>query len=220
MTRPRLGVRYAVPLLFLAQAAVAHVPQLRGRLVDLVGQSDLVVVGTVERVQVVGARRHDTTVRVEGALIGEAPQATLTFRARPRVAAGRRFVFFLHRDATGLECVQASGTVFPARREDDAAYRETVTAIQRALRGSEAARPAALRAALIPALSAAAPPLRYYAVLDLTALVHHGLTESERRSLERLVADPATDPAIRPTIASLLRGAPLPQGDGQSDAVR
>jgi hypothetical protein len=200
-----------VSLLGAAQPAAAHVPQLRGRLIELVGQSDLIVVGTVENVRAVATRQHDTTIRLEGHLLGTTPAATVTVRARPRFAPGKRFVFFLRRAGAGLECVQPSGAVFPSRPEDDAAYRATITAIQQALRARGADRPAALRAALIPALSAAAPPLRYHAVLELGALSHHGLTGPERRSLERLAADPATDPAIRPVLTSLIRGTAEPQ---------
>jgi hypothetical protein len=197
-------------LVVVVQPAAAHVPELRGRLIDAVGRSDLVVVGTVEQVRVRAARQNDTTVRVVARLIGETNATTVTFGARPRFATGERFVFFLRRTDAGLECVQAAGTVFRARPEDDAAYRETIPAIQRALQVAEKDRAAALRAAIIPALSAPAPTLRYYAVLDLSALAHHGLTEPDRRSLERLVADPATDPAIRPIVAGLLRTAPQP----------
>lgn len=206
MTR-RLSWAQALSLLVMlsAQAAVAHVPQLRGRLIDLVSRSDLIVIATVEETKRIDARLNATTVRVEAPLVGETKGARLTFRSQPRFAPGRRFVFFLHRAGTEIECMQASGTVFPARPEDDASYRDTVTAIRQALRTGEAGREAALRAALIPALSATAPPLRYYAVLDLASVAHHGLTESERRSLERLVADSSTDPAIRPVIATLLQ---------------
>ncbi len=192
-------------LVVVAQPAAAHVPELRGRVIDLVAQSDLIVVGTVENVRPDAARLNVTTVRVEGQFIGETTDAILTFRARRRFATGRRFLFFLRRAGASLECVQPTGTVFPARPVDDAAYRDTTTAIQRALGAPVADRPAALRAAISSALSAPPPQLRYHAVLELAALAHQGLTESERQSLARLVADPATDPAIRPIVASILR---------------
>ena len=197
-------------LVCLAQPAAAHVPELRGRVIDLVSQSDLVVVGKVEYVAAIDTRLNDTTVRVEGHFIGETDETVLTFRAQRRFVPGQRFVFFLRRVGTSLECVQPTGTVFPSRPEDDAAYRETVAAIQRALGASVVDRPAALRAAVIPALSAAAPPLRYHAALELAALAHHGLTESERASLERLVADSACDPTIRSIVTSILRTAAEP----------
>ena len=60
-----------------------------------------------------------------------------------------------------------------------------------------------------PGALAPAPALRYYAVLDFAALTHHGLTGEERRQLQRLVDDPATDPAIRPVIAGLLHRSTL-----------
>lgn len=206
--------------LCVAQPAAAHVPQLRGRLIDLVSQSDLVIVGTVESVRAIDGRVHDTTVRPQDSFVGTVSAETITFRANRRFAPGERFVFFLRRDGAGWECVQPPGTVFPSRPADDAAYRATVVAIQRALPVAAAERPAALRAAIIPALSATAAPLRYHAVLELGALAHHGLTESERQSLQRLVADPTTDAAIRPIVASLLSGEAEPRTDEpRSDAI-
>lgn len=185
--------------------AAAHVPELRGRLVDLVGRSDAIAVGTVVSSVPVDQRRNTTTVRLDGVFSGALETgATVSFESRPRFAAGRRFVFFLGRDGTVLECLQESGTVFPTDAAADAAYRQTILAIAAALRGAAAERDAALRAALIPALSAHAPALRYYAVLDFAALTHHGLTDEERRQLQRLVDDPSADPAIRPVIAGLL----------------
>jgi hypothetical protein len=185
--------------------AAAHVPQLRGRLIDLVGQSDLVVVGTVEEVSAPDRRSYRATVRVDDTLIGEPAPPTLTARARLRFAIGQRFVFFLRRDGTAFECVQPSGAIFPSRPTDDAGYREAVTAIRRALAVAPADRNAALRAAVIPALSARAAYLRYQAVLELGALAHDGMTASERALLERQVADPTTDPTIRSALVTLLR---------------
>ena len=200
---PRLSI--IALLVSLAQPAAAHIPPLRGRLIELVSQSDLIVAGTVEDVAPLAGRDSDTTVRVEARLLGESANPGLTFRAHSRFAPGQRFVFFLrHRDG-GIECVQLSGTVFPARPEDDAAYREVVTGIARALRLGEGEREAALAAALIPALTAASPPLRYHAVLELAALAHHGLTTAEQHALAHLMADPAADPAIRPIVTEILR---------------
>lgn len=195
----------AVLLLFgWATDAAAHVPELRGRLVDLVGRSDAIAVGTVLSSVPIDKRLNTTTVRLDAVFSGALESgATVSFASRPRFAAGRRFVFFLGRGAA-LECLQESGTVFPAEPAADAAYRQTVQSIGAALRGAAAERDAALRAALIPALSAPAPALRYYAVLDFAALTHHGLTDAERRQLQRLVDDPSTDPAIRPVLAGLL----------------
>jgi hypothetical protein len=200
------------------EPAAAHVPQLRGRLVDLVAASDLVIVGTVEQVTALEARATSTTVRVDATLVGEAPTPTVTFRSQPRFAAGGRFVFFLRRAGAGFECVQPAGTVFRSSVADDDRYRAVVTGIRLARRGSPETQPAALRAALVPALSAAAPALRYHAVLELAALAHHGLSPSERQSLQRLAADPATDTAIRSIVRGILdqsnspleRGAPSP----------
>jgi hypothetical protein len=203
-------------LLCWLEPARAHVPQLRGRLVDLVSQSDLIVVGTVDGTRAIEPRRHDTTVRVEGRFGGEPTPPILAFRSARRFAPGKRFVFFLRRDGTGLVCMQPSGTVFASRPDDDAAYRQTISAIQRALRAGVGQRTAALRAAIIPALSATSPALRHHAVLELGALAHHPLTDSERRALERIAADPATDAAIRLIVTSLL-GAAAPAQPAAGD---
>jgi hypothetical protein len=210
MRRHVAGARLALCLAvaFLAPAAAAHVPALRGRLIDLVNQSDLVVVGTVERVSAADQRLHDTTMRVEDRFIGTTPAAQLTFRGPTRFTPGRRFVFFLRRSGTGYECLQPSGTLFPARAADDALYRDTLTAIQRALRGGANQRAAALQAALLPALSSQTAQLRYSAVLEMAALAHHGLPQAERRSLERLAAEPGSDPAIRQLVNGLPSAAP------------
>jgi hypothetical protein len=204
LNRARL-TSWAVAFLLAPSLAAAHVPQLRGRLIDLVGRSDAIVIGTVETTAPADGRLHLTTVRVDETLSGDPTRTSLRFRSRPRFAAGRRYVFFLGGAGESLECLQESGTVFPVDAGADAAYRQTIVAIRRAGVADEAERIRLLRAALIPALSAPAPELRYYAVLDLTALSHHDLSESERRSLERLVADSTTDPAVRPVVATLLR---------------
>lgn len=193
-------------LIAVAQPGHAHVPQLRGRLADLVGQSDLVIVGTVEQASTVAGKTKRTTARVDEVLIGAPPGPSLTFEGPARFPAGR-FVFFLRRDGAGFDCVQPSGTPFPASAPDDALYRQTITGVKDALRGPEDVRVAALRAALIPALSASAPALRTHAALELANLAHHPVTQSERESLERIAADPTTDPGIRSVAETLLRAA-------------
>lgn len=199
------GAALAGGLLVIARPCAAHVPELRGRLIDLVGQSEQIVIGTVEQVRAVDARTNETRVRVEQWLVGETKDTRLTFRSRPRFAAGQRFVFFLQGQGADLECVQPSGTVFAAAPPDDAAYRDAVGAIRRAASASESERPALLRAALIPALSADAPALRYQALLELGALAHHGLSAADRRALERLIADPTSDAALRPIVITILQ---------------
>jgi hypothetical protein len=198
-----------VPLLALALAgaAQAHLPVLRGRLVELVQQSDAVIIGTAERVEPRGPRLVDTVVRVTQVVLGAPLPETITFRGPTRFAPGQRYVFFLRHQGSGFEGMQASGTVFPATPADDAAYRRTVTAIAAALHGDPSRQADAVRAALIPALSAHAPPLRYHAALELAALAAggHGPTPHEQRTLERVLARPDTDPALRPVLTPLLR---------------
>jgi hypothetical protein len=209
-----LLVAVAVGMLALAaQPAAAHVPELRGRLVDLVSRSELIVTGTVEAVRTVDTRRFDTTLRVDRVLLGETKDRTVAFRGGPRLAPGKRYVVLLRRAGPALECIQPSGTVLPARPEDDEAYGKTIAAIEGALRRPENERAAALRTVLIPVLSSSVPPLRYYALLDLSARAHSGLSAADRQSLERLLADPATDPVLRPIVTGLLNKADEPHQD-------
>jgi hypothetical protein len=193
--------------LALAGVAQAHVPVLRGRLVELVRHCDTVVIGTAERVEVHGPRLIDTAVRVKHVLLGSWQPAIVTFRGPTRFAPGQRYVFFLRHGISGFEGIQESGTVFPAAPADDAIYRRTVTAIAHALHTDPSQQTDALRAALIPALSAHALPLRYHAALELAALAEggHGPTRRERRDLQRVLARPDTDPALRPVLTQLLR---------------
>ena len=196
----------ALATLMAVQPAVAHVPIVRGRLVDLVQRSDVVVIGTADRVQPVGPRLIETTMRVELLLLGSSPGSTVTFQGLTRFAPGARYVVFLHRTGNGFEGTQASGTVFPASRDNDADYRATIEAIRHALVAELAHQTDALRAALIPALSSSAPELRYHAALELSALAQdgHGPSAAERRSLQQLLSSPACDPALQPLVAHLL----------------
>lgn len=208
MSRATIAARAGAVLsmLLLASAATAHVPAMKGRLVDLVNQSDLVVVGTVESVNAVSGNKRlwDDAVRVDETFIGEAPTKRIMVRSQTRLTADRRFVLFLRRSGDGYECLQPTGAVFPSRAEDDAGYRETVTAIQRGLRVPANDRAQALTGALIPALSAQSQQLRYQAVLEIAALAHHGLSDPQRRSLEQLAAQPDADPAVK----ALVKGLP------------
>jgi hypothetical protein len=191
----------------LTTPARAHVPVLRGKLVDLVQRSDAIMIGTAERVQPAAGRLVDTQIRVEQRLVGSTHETTLIFRGRTHFVPGGRYVFFLVQARSGWEATPEAGTVFPARAEDDAAYRTAVVAIRVALHGDPTARVAALWAALLPALSAAAPPLRYHAALELEALSRagHGPTDNARQTLTKLLSDPSTDPALQPLLSSALQ---------------
>lgn len=200
-----------VALVASAVPVAAHVPVLRGKLVELVQRSTVIVIGTVEQVQPVDTRLTDTVVRLEQGVIGDPPRSALTFRGPTRFAPGGRYVFFLRRTDAGFAGVQEAGTIFPATSADDGLYRRTIEALQHALQLDAALRVAAVRAALIPALSAAAPPLRYHAALELSALAEdgHGPTDAERQTLGLLLADPATDPALRPLLSALAQPVSL-----------
>jgi hypothetical protein len=176
--------------------------------VELVGRSDVVVIGTAGAATSLAPRLVEATVQVDVVLLGAAPGGAVTVRG-PRVAPGARHVFFLRRDGARFENVAPAGTVFPSRPEDDESYRQAVDGVRRALAAPGAEQAAALRSALIPVLSASAAPLRYHAALELAARAHHApaLTPDERQALERTVADPTLDPALRPIVSTLLRRA-------------
>jgi hypothetical protein len=198
-------------LLVSAAAARAHVPVLRGRLVEVVTRSDLIVIGTARHVRPSGNRLLDTDIDIEHVLVGTAPGPRLSFRGPTRFAAGERYAFFLRRMGTDFEGVQGPGTLFPARRADDAEYRRTVTGIRAALQMDVTLREDAMRRVLIRALAAAVPELRYHAALELEARSHHGeqLQPTDRAALAKLLAEPTADPLLRPLLADLVRESPV-----------
>jgi len=193
--------------LFVAVPATAHLKIVQGRLIDLVQRSDAIVIGTVSDSRAAGPRWADVTVKIDRVLAGRSNTPTAVVRSPTGLAPASRYVLFLRRVGLNWESLAPSGTVFATQAHDDAAYQQAVAALRRALRRPPAARIAALRAALVPALSASAPPLRYHAALELRALTHagHPLQSRERQRLERILADTRTDPALRPLLAGLLR---------------
>lgn len=192
-------------MLLLVQPTSAHVPFLHARLIDLIRRSDVILLGTAERVKPLGARRIDTDLHVEDTFKGTVPERTLTFRGPSGITPEERYVVFLRRTPSGFESIQPSGTLFGSRPQDDAAYRRVVTSINGAQHGDAVQQVVVVRAALIAALSASAAALRYHAALELSALAHdgYGPTEIERQSLATLLASPAVDPALRPLLTSI-----------------
>jgi hypothetical protein len=195
-----------------APPAAAHLQPLRGKLLDLVQRSDLIVIGSADRVVPIGASRVDTTVTVAHVLSGSFTEKQLTFRGPTRFAPGERYVFFLRRTPTEFLGAQDAGTVFPCTPADDAIYRSTIQGLSRALRSELATRPDAVRAALLPALTAEPLPLRYHAALELHALAQtgHPPNAAERARIEQLMRDPATDPALQPLLRGMLPPATPP----------
>lgn len=193
-------------LVVVVPDADAHLPVLRGRLVELVQQSEMIVAAKVKQTQPAGEPESTTEIAVERVLRGHAAEPTLSFRGAIHVAPGARYVFFLRRSGAVVECVQPSGVVFPALPQDDAVYGATIVAIGEALQADDRSRELKLRAALVPALSADAAALRYNAALELASMSAHGppLGDGERARLERLLADPHTDPALRPLLSPLV----------------
>jgi hypothetical protein len=210
--RNAFGLLVLLWVLAASTPAAAHLKVLRGKLLELVQRSNLIVIGTAERVIPIGTSLVDTTVKVAHVLAGTSTETRLTFRGPTRFAPGERYVFFLHHTPTGFAAEQDSGTVFPCTPADDAVYRRTVEALTHALRTAVATRDDAVRGALLPALTATPAPLRYHAALELRALADagHPPNAAERARLEQLLRDPATDPALRPLLNEFLRPAATP----------
>jgi len=198
-------------LVVTARYAGAHLPLLHGHLVDLVQRSELILIGTVVRTRELGPRSMETGVRVDRVLAGRLAEPTLNFRGAVRFGPELRYMFFLRRASVGFECVQEPVSVFPAPPADDALYQRVVGDIAAAARVESPARAERLQAALLPALTASAAPLRYEAALDLAALVdrQHSLRASERTAVKQLLASPGCDPALQALLAPLVK-----EGDG------
>ena len=211
----QIGIAIILATLMLLAATVAGAQPVADNLakrkpeavIDLATRSDVIVIATVEQSKSLGSAPPNTRVRVERWLAGAATEPTLAFSGGPRVAPGARYVFFLGRDGATLACLQPNGTVFPVHAGDDRAYADAIAAIRAARGADETVRAIALRNAMIAALSAPAPALRFHAVLELAALAHDGFPERERRALERILADPTTDPSLRPVLATILAGS-------------
>jgi hypothetical protein len=189
----------------LSATAGAHIPALRGRLVELTAASDLILIGTIKQVRPVDTRHFDVTIAVERVLAGRTDEAALVFHGTTRFATGSRQVVFLRRSGTDLVGAQASGTVFPAAPPDDAAYAGAIASVRDALRAPGTQRAALLWQGLVPALTAHPAALRYHAALELAALADAGHPPSDgmRAQLRSLAATPDTDPDLRPLLADL-----------------
>jgi len=195
-------------VIFASAPAIAHLKALRGKLVELVQRSNLIVIGTADRVIPIGTSLVDTTITVAHVLVGTAGKH-VTFRGPTRFAPGERYVFFLDHTASGFAGMQDAGTVFPCAPTDDAIYRSTIAGLSKALHSDLATRSDAVRAVLLPALVAQSPPLRYHAAFELSALAQagHPPNAAERARIEQLQRDPATDPVLQPLLTAILRSS-------------
>lgn len=204
------GVVLLFATLIAAAPATAHIKPLRGHLIDLVRASDIVIVGVVTRPASLSPSGKDLEIDIVDTLAGKVSEKALKARTSARLVAGERQIVFLKREDTGFRCVQPSGTHFPSTPGDDADYRHVVKALADALHLPEAEQVRALRAALIPALTAKSMPLRYHAALDLASLSHEGheLTNDERAAIRTIRGAPEFDPALAPVVDSVLREKP------------
>ena len=189
--------------------AAAHLPVLRGKLLELVQRSDLIVIGTADRVVPVGTSLVDTTVTIAQVLAGATDGEAAHVSGSDAFRAGGALRVLPASHAERFRRQQDAGTVFPCTPADDAIYRSTIQGLSRALRSDLATRPDAVRAALLPALGAQPAPLRYHAALELRALAQagHPPNAAERARIEQLLRDPSTDPALQPLLQALVRPA-------------
>jgi hypothetical protein len=196
-----------IAIVALASSLAAHINVLRGRLVDLVRQSDVIIIGVVTLPASLSPDRKSLGINVVETLRGELDQKALTAQTSARLINSERQVIFLKREGSGFRCVQPSGTRFPATPADDAVYRGAIDGIAAALRLPEDQQVHPLRAALIPALSSKSLPLRYHAALELSSLQHEGheLTAEERTAIEKVRSAPDFDPSLRDMVEGLLR---------------
>ena len=190
----------------VAASATAHLQPLRGQLIDLIQRSDLVVIASVQSIAPLGTRKADVHVKIQSVILGKPPAASLSVRSFNDFGPDDRVVLLLHRTGKDWESVAPSGVVFACAQPDDSGYRATIQAVNAALHRPPAKRADAVRAALIPALTASAEALRYQAALELVALAHdgHGPTDRERRKLQELIGSARLDPALQPLISNLL----------------
>jgi len=203
--------------LLCAGTALAHLPTLESRLVGLVDESELIVVGTTGGVTQAGGTRIRVEVVLDRVVVatkagaGLRPGRTVSFSAPPGLAPHQRYLLFLRQGEVGWESSAPAGVVFQASPKEDDLYRSVVLGIRSArdLPGHE--RDVQLRAALLPALRARTPAFRYDAALAFSALVGHGgnLTPQERSAVEDLLGDANADPALRPLLLPLLRATPV-----------
>lgn len=207
-TAPRRSTfaRGAGPLVVLvalfAEAAVAHVPAIAGRLIDCIQRSDVIVVGTVVHIADVDARIVEAAIDIDRTLLGAVTEAHLTFRGEARFAIKQRYVVFLRRDGAAFVGVQPSGTYFASAPADDALYTQVIGGIRAALAEKEETRVERIRAALIPGLGSAQQALSYNAALELDSLAHHGpLSAEQRAQVEAIMARPGIDPKLRSLVS-------------------
>jgi len=194
-------------VLIVGSAAWAHIPTVRGHLVASTRDAEIIVVGTVRDVTAVGPRSDDVDVTIDHKLRGATPQDKLRFRSPHQLGVGDRCVLFLRHAAGAWESVTPSGTIFPAKPSDDPDYQKVIGSLVSAFALPDAARPNAVRAALLPALTASNDTLRYHAALELAALAEagHGPNPTEKAQLQSLLSKKDFDPALQPLIQGLLR---------------
>src|ERR1700687_4826488 len=122
-----LGLLFAAP-------TTAHLKIVQGRLIDLVQRSDVIVIGTISGERPASPQTADVVVHVDRVLAGKLNASTVAARSAADFAPTMRDVLFLRRVGSGWESIAPAGTVFPTQPHDDAAYRQTITAICRGTR--------------------------------------------------------------------------------------
>ncbi len=165
---------------------------VHGQLLELCERADVVVVAKILEL----ANDDTATIEPLAILSGTAIDRT-AIAANGNLARGEIHVLFLSR-AAALQNLMPRGVVFLTDTTQAASLRRLIQSLRHALAQSEAARPDAVRAALMPCLTSPMTALRYDCAMTFNRLVRdgHGPTPRERRELDRLLARPDADPAL------------------------
>ncbi|MBI3782086.1 MAG: hypothetical protein HY270_01660 [Deltaproteobacteria bacterium] len=197
---------FALAVLLLALPASAHVPMVRGQLVAVTHEAELIAVATVTDIKAIKPGTDELTAKIERRLLGHPSGDEVHFRGPHVLAAGERYVLFLRQRAGVWESVAPSGTIFPAKASDDRDYQAAIERLLAAFKQPDNAQAEGTWAALFPALRAANDTLRYNAALDLIAFIDagHPPSAAQRQQIEQLLATKDLDPALRPILNAVM----------------
>ncbi|GIW43305.1 MAG: hypothetical protein KatS3mg077_0587 [Candidatus Binatia bacterium] len=189
-----------------ARTAGAHVPWLRPVLLDLIRESECVVVGGVEATEADSRGRGVVLLRRPMSWCEMNFSEPLRIRTGTALPGGASFVFFLRRDAAGWRDVAPAGVVFPFDRHEQ---KRIHRALRQLSKGYIERRVALQRAALVGLLGAANLDWRYHAAVALYSLSQSsgGWTESERQRLDHYLRS-EKDPAVQQLLRHISGGIP------------
>lgn len=194
----------ALALLLWSVGAAAHVPFLRGHLLDLVQNADRIVIARVDEATRRPAGDSRLKLTVLSTITGKPRPPAIEVLSPSYLAPGSEQVLFL-KNGEEILSLAPRGASFASDARSRDSYRRAIGALRQAINENSRAR--SLRAVLLAALRSPAPSLRYEAALALNQLQHDGppLTAAEAHQLKQLLADPKLDPVLAPLLQSLLR---------------